>query len=255
MAPEALAAESDADEAPAETAPAADEPAVAPAQAGGLVELGSPPARPAQAQAIAQGDVLVPLGGLSGTSGAGPSHGLSSEATRTSVDVANYLGPDQSLFKPISKTEHSATSNSLDPLRHRSRKQMQTVSDISDNVRLMRSTITGLMVCFPLAILQFLLTKKVPDTIFTAVPLVRGGDTFFAAIVYGAVTGIGIGFGLGALLTQFKKGPVVGLLLGLLLGFFGLATQPIYWGITAACITGLIAGRHAIHGYRKVLQV
>jgi hypothetical protein len=219
--------------------------------------LGAPPDRPGQAQAIAQGDVLVPLGSALGKSGpSGPSHGLGDEATKTSVDVANYLGPDQSLFKPMSKVEHSATSKGLDPLSHRGRRrQMQAVSDISDNVRLMRATITGLMVCFPLAILQFLVTKRVPDRVFTAVPLPGGGDTFLAAIAYGAVTGVALGFGLGALLTQFKKGPVVGLLLGLVLGSFGLATTPVYWGIAASCITGFIAGRHATHGYRKVLQV
>jgi hypothetical protein len=257
IAPEAPPDQSDAVEASAETAAAASQPAVAAAEPDGLVELGAPPERPGQTQAIAQGDVLVPLGSAPGKSGlSGPSHGLGGDATKTSVDVANYLGPDQSLFKPMSKVEHSATSKGLDPLSHRGgRRQEKQVSDISDNVRLMRSTITGLLVCFPLAILQFVVTKKVPVRIFTVVPLFGGRDTFVAAIVYGVVTGVVLGFGLGALLTQIKKGPVLGLLFGLLLGTFGLATEPVYWGILAACVTGFVAGRHATYGYRKVLQV
>jgi hypothetical protein len=256
MAADTPPAESDGVEASAETAAAAGQPAVAAAEPDSLVELGPPPERPAQAAAKAQGDMLVPLGDALGRSATGPSHGLADEATKTSVDVANYLGPDQSLFKPISKVEHSATSQSLDPLSHRGqRKHEEQVSDVSDNVRLMRSTITGLAVCFPVAVVQFILTKRVPEKVFTAVPIPGGGDTFVAALVYGIVSGIVLGFGLGALLTQFKRGPVLGLLLGLVLGTFGLATDPVYWGILAACTTGFIAGRHATYGYRKVLQV
>ena len=256
MAAEAPPVESDVVEASAETVAAVGESAVAAAEPDGLMELGPPPERPAQAQAKAQGDILVPLGGALGKSASGPSHGISDDATRTSVDVANYLGPDQSLFKPISRVEHSATSKGLDPLSHRGGRRKETqVSDVSDNVRLMRSTITGLVVCFPLAIVQFALTKRVPERVFSAVPIPGGGDKWVAAIVYGIFSGIAIGFGLGALLTQFKKGPVLGLLLGLVLGIFGLATEPWYWGALAACITGFVAGRHATYGYRKVLQV
>jgi len=244
----------------AQAPPAPVAPAVEAAAAPGsdeLVSLGPPPAaEQADARAQAAPDVLSPLGGhLGKPAPSAPSHGLAAEATSTSVDVANYLGPDQSLFRPMSRVEHSATSKGMDPLSQtRSHRQEKPVSDIPDNVRLMRSLVSGIAVAFPLAIAQYAITHRVPEKLFV-VPLIRGGDSFIAAIVWGVASGVFLGFGLGALLVQFKKGPFVGLVFGLVLGFFGLATDPVYWGVIAAAVTGMMVGRHATAGYRRVIQV
>jgi hypothetical protein len=182
-----------------------------------------------------------------------PSHGLSDDATRTSVDLADYLGPDQSLFRPLARAEHTAT---MDPLAHRriARGPLKPVSDIPDNVRLLRSLIAGLAVFLPIAVIEFALFKHVPDKVFV-IPLIRGGDSLVAALLWGIVSGGFVGGGVGALLVNFKKGPFVGLVIGLVLGKFTLATEPVYFGIIAAALTGIIVGRIATVGYRRPVSV
>jgi hypothetical protein len=230
-------------------------PPVAGQESDGLVQLGAATQVDAQVPEPGPTEVLRPLGGPSDKPAAGPSHGLSEDATRTSVNVASYLGPDNSLFRPIARTEHSATAKGMDPLAHRgTRRQEKSVSDVPDNIRLMRSLRSGLAISFPLAIAQFVLTHKVPEKMFV-VPLIRGGDSFVAAIVYGLASGVFLGFGLGALLVQFKKGPFIGLILGLILGNFALATEPAYWGMVAAGLTGILVGRAATFGYRRVVSL
>jgi hypothetical protein len=227
-----------------------------------LVELGPiSDEGPAEAQPPGVGGVLRPLGSDTAKH-AGPapalktpSHGLSAEATRTSVDVAGYLGPDNSLFKPITKGEQGASPGGMDPLgRVQTRRQREAVNNIPDNVRIMRSLRAGLTVAFPLAIVQFVVTRKVPEKLFV-LPLIQGGDSFLAAIVWGLVSGVFIGFGLGALLVQFKKGPFIGMILGLVLGHSALQTEPVYWGMAAAGICGFMIGKIAIFGYRKAVSV
>ena len=217
----------------------------------------------AEAQPPGVGGVLRPLGGdtakLAGPAPPpkAPTHGLSAEATHTSIDVAGYLGPDNSLFRPITKAEHGASTGGMDPLgRVRTRKQREAVNNIPDNVRIMRSLRAGLTIAFPLAIVQFIVTHKVPEKLFV-LPLIQGGDSFPAAIVWGIVSGVFLGFGLGALLVQFKKGPAIGLVLGLILGYVTLTPEGSspYWGMAAAGISGFMIGKIAIFGYRKAVSV
>jgi hypothetical protein len=202
-------------------------------------------------------DTLRPLGG--GKAAAGPgvlSHGLSDEATRTSVNVANYLGPDQSLFKPVQHAEFTTQAAAgMDPLAQRRRKseEKKAVSDIPDNVRLMRALFAGIAICLPLAILQFALTHTAPEKL-SVLPLGKS-ENFTTALLYGVSSGAFLGFGLGALLVQIKKGPFLGLFIGLVLGNFFLATEPRYWGIAAATLTGIAVGRIATVGYRRALQI
>lgn len=233
-----------------------------PAPAEDLVELGPiSDGEPAEAQPPGISGALRPLGG-DGAKPAGlapvakaPTHGLSAEATRTSVDVAGYLGPDNSLFRPATKAEQGASTGGMDPLgRVQMRKQREAVNNIPDNVRIMRSLRAGFTIAFPLAIVEFIVTHKVPEKLFV-LPLISGGDSFLAAIVWGLVSGVFIGFGLGALLVQFKKGSGIGLVLGLLLGNSALQTDPTYWGMAAAGISGFMIGKIATFGYRKVVSV
>lgn len=220
---------------------------------------------PAEAPPPSIGGGLRPLGGdlpkpaVPVTAAKAPTHGLSAEATRTSVDVANYLGPDNSLFRPLTKAaEHGAGSGGMDPLGRVQIKgrSKEAVNNIPDNVRIMRSLRTGLMVAFPLAIAQFIVTHKVPDKLFV-LPIPGGGQSFVSALVFGLASGVLIGFGLGALLVQFKKGPFVGLLLGLLLGNVALTAEggSPYWGMATAAISGFMIGKIATVGYRKAVNV
>ena len=226
------------------------------AAAEGLPELRAEPDQ--ESGSGSQEELLRPLGGeVAGPSRPSPgvpSHGLSDDATRTSVDLGQYLGADQSLFRPLPRSEHSATAG-MDPLAQRrsGRKQVKMVSDVSDNTRLLRSLIAGIAISFPLTLMQFAVVHKVPDKLW----FVRLGreDSFGTAILYGLASGGFVGFGLGALLVHFKRGPFIGLLLGLMLGNFFLATTPAYWGIFAGVLTGIVVGRIATHGYRRAVTV
>jgi len=244
-------------EQPQAQAQAAEAAAAAEPPSEGLAELGSARAQPRVAgPEVPAEDVLRPLGQPPAAArGPGaPSHGLSDEATKTSVDVANYLAPGESLFRPLERPVHSAITSVGDPLARRiSRRGQRAVSDIPDNVRLLRSLIAGLAISVPLTILQFLVTRKAPDRLYFL--SLGSADSLGTALLYGLVSGAFLGFGLGAVLVQFKRGPFIGLLMGLVLGAFFLATDPIYYGIIAGCLTGIVVGRIATVGYRRLIGV
>ena len=240
--------------------PAAQAPPVMP-PSDGLKELkaAAAPDQAATAQAPAAAeDALRPLGDSGAKPAASrpgaPSHGLSDDATRTSVEIANYLGPDQSLFKPVQHAEFTTQAAAgMDPLARRRRKseERKSLSDIPDNIRLIRALMSGIAISLPLAIVQFVVTKSVPGNLYFL--KLGPDDSLTTALLFGLSSGVLLGFGLGALLVQFKKGPFLGVVVGLVLGAFGLQNGP--WGIAAAAITGIVVGRIATVGYRRALQI
>ena len=225
-------------------------------------DLASPAAEPspqpvASASAEKAGeDILRPLGDVGGKAQSRPgavTHGLGEQATRTSVDVANYLPPDQTLFRPAYQTERThVPGGAFDPLAQRRRaKERKAVSSIPDNIRLTRSLAVGLFICLTAALTQFFVTHNVPTKLYF---LGLGeGDQLKTAIFWGLGTGVLLGFGLGALLVQFKRGPFLGLLFGLMLGFVGL--QNGYWSGATGALCGAIIGRIATVGYRRAITV
>jgi uncharacterized membrane protein len=60
------------------------------------------------------------------------------------------------------------------------------------------------------------------------------------------------GFMLGALLVRLQKGPFIGMLAGLLLGF---GIQNGVWGYLAGAVSGILVGRFATLGVRRVINV
>ena len=184
----------------------------------------------------------------------GPSHGLSEEATRTSVDIRDYMGSDQSIFRPLTRPESKSTLISgSDPLamrRARAREERK-VSEISENVRLIRCFVGGLAVCVLVSIVQYLVTAKTPTQLY----FLRLGseDNIVTALLFGAASGVLLGGMLGALLVRLQKGPFLGLMIGAFLGWVGL--QNGYWGLAMGVLSGIITGRFATVGIRRVLQV
>jgi len=224
-----------------------------------------PSAEEAQEGAEARGEeapeqVLRPLGGdMSAPKRAAPRpgaprHGLSQEATRTSIDVSQYVGEGESILRPLRRSQVSTTlPGGGDPLAQRRvgrAGKTQTVSDIPENVRLLRSLIAGILICVAIALIQFVVTGKAGQQLYTIE--VGPGSSLATALKYGALLGVLLGFLLGAVLTRFKRGPFLGMLVGLVLGW-GLHNPP--WALIAGGLTGIAAGRFATVGLRRVASV
>ena len=179
-------------------------------------------------------------------------HGLSTEATQTSIDISKYLGSDQSIFRPIVK-EEDAAKEGRDLLAQR-RKAMADENrgpEISENQRLSRCLVVGLIVGVVFALAQFIVTGKTVQVIYTSIPLGRG-DNLFTALKYGIASGVIYGFGLGALLVRLRKGPGLGFFAGMLVG---LTSGAGHWGAIPGAIVGIIAGKIATKGIRRVINV
>lgn len=188
-----------------------------------------------------------------------PSHGLREEATRTSVDVSQYLGGDQSLFRPLQRPETTGTlSTGGDPLAQRRARmrEQRARSDIPENLRLIRCLVSGLIVCVSISLIQFLAslrfgTPSVPVE-FYFLSLGRS-DSILTAVYFGLASGVLLGGMLGALLVRLQKGPFLGFLIGGFLGGVGLGNG--YWGWIMGGLAGILAGRFATVGLRRVVQV
>ncbi|MCJ7752663.1 MAG: hypothetical protein MUQ65_16510 [Armatimonadetes bacterium] len=184
----------------------------------------------------------------------GPSSGLSDEATRTSVDLSQYMGTDESIFRPIKREEEQSTGTA--DLRAQRRRKggafgEDKAPEITENTRLGRCLVAGLAVGVFFALAQFLITGNTVEVIYTSLRLGRG-ESFFTALKYGIASGLVFGFGLGALLVKFKKGSFFGLLAGIMVG---LSVQNGLWAVIPAVITGIIAGKFATIGVRRIINV
>ncbi|MFB3882496.1 MAG: hypothetical protein ACE149_14610 [Armatimonadota bacterium] len=226
----------------------------------------------AQAQPAAQAaepDVLLrPLGGGQHTDDASPaplpqssqapqragSHGLSDEAMKTSIDISQYMGADQSIFRPVQKEAGYSSASSLDRVATKKTASAQTGpgSNWSENDRMIRCAIAGLVICLVYSLALFFVTKQVPDRLFTAIPLGSSGS-FVTAIKFGIASGLVFGFMLGALLVKWQKGSGIGMLLGLILGYTAVGSFTLL--AAAGAIAGIFAGRFATLGVRRVINV
>jgi hypothetical protein len=179
-----------------------------------------------------------------------PSHGLSNGATATSVDISQYVGKDQSIFRPVEKEAGYSSAASLDRVAQKKTTQGQEGPNWSENQRLLRSTIAGLVIAMVFAIAAHFIGGSVPDKLIV-IPL--GDPTgILTAVEFGIASGLVFGFMLGALLVRFQKGPFIGLLAGLLLGF---GIQNGVWGYLAGALSGIVVGRYATVGVRRVINV
>jgi hypothetical protein len=183
-----------------------------------------------------------------------PTHGLADEATKTSVDISQYVGSDQSIFRPVQKESGYSSASSLDRVAHRKQVSAQTGpgSSWSENDRLIRCAIAGLVICLVYAMARFFISKDVPDRLFTAIPL-GSGSSFLTALKFGIVSGLAFGFMLGALLVKLQKGPGIGMIVGLILGFSAVGSFTML--ALAGALSGIFAGRFATLGVRKVINV
>ena len=185
----------------------------------------------------------------------GPSSGLSDEATRTSVDISQYMGTNESIFRPIKREEEQGTG--IADLMAQKKKAgafgEDKTPEIPENTRLGRCLVVGLAVGVFFALAQFLITGNTVEVIYTSLRLGRG-ESFFTALKYGLASGLVFGFGLGALLVKFKKGSFFGLLAGIMVGL-SVGNDPWYWAVIPAAITGIIAGKFATIGIRRVINV
>ncbi len=184
----------------------------------------------------------------------GPSSGLSDDATRTTVDISQYMGTDQSIFRPIKRDEEQSTG-AADLMSQRRKKGgasgEDTGPEIPENTRLARCLMAGVPISLVFALAQFLITGNTVEVIFTSVPLGRG-ENLFTALKYELASGLVFGFGVGALLVRFKKGSFLGLLVGTMVG---LSIGNGIWSVIPAAITGIIAGKFATIGVRRVINV
>lgn len=183
----------------------------------------------------------------------GPSSGLSDEATRTSVDISQYMGTDESIFRPI-KREEEQNTGTADLMAQRKRGEARSedkAAEIPENTRLARCLVVGLAMGVFFALAQFLITKHTVELIYTSIRIGRG-ENFFTALKYGIASGFVFGFGLGALLVKFKKGSFFGMLTGIMVG---LSMGNGLWAVIPAAITGIVSGKFATIGVRRVINV
>jgi hypothetical protein len=177
---------------------------------------------------------------------------------QTSTDISQYLGEDQSIFRPIKREDESGGDAGPDRLSHiagRRKAKEDPGLDIPENTRLMRSLVAGLIIGVAMALLQFVLgqfleVKELPTKLYV-LPLGRTGS-FFTALKYGIGSGLVFGLGLGAILTKLKQGPFLGAIFGALVAS-GFGNWP--WGQIAGVLVGILAGRFATVGIRRVVSV
>ena len=162
------------------------------------------------AGAPASEHVLRPLGALGGEATkpptvpptasaeqeAGPSHGLEADATRTSVDLSGYMGQDESIFRPIEReSDEPGAEGGQDYLAARKKVQAEereAGSEISENVRLARAMVAGMIISVVVSLMQLAVTRQIPGILnLIAWPIPLGeSDTLFTALKYGIVTGL-----------------------------------------------------------------
>ncbi len=207
----------------------------------------------------AGGTQLRPLGGggqqSSTNSPSGrtpPSHGVSEDATETSIDISQYLGADQSIFRPIER-EGTQKGDATDLLARKAgalSDEKDGAIDLSENARLGRSTIAGLAIGLFFAVVQFFVVGTTV-TVLYGLSLGRP-ESLMTALKFGILTGLIFGVGLGAILVKLRKGPFIGAVMGIMVGF-GFSNLP--WSPIAGAATGILAGRFATIGIRRVVNV
>jgi hypothetical protein len=256
--PEAEEAEQEPEPRQEEETQQAEEPAEASVE---LRQLGGNTGEAAAAAAAQAGgdDILRPLGSPNTTAPApgmpsGPDYRVGEDQTRTSVDVSEYVGADQSIFRPMARPQGAASMpGGADPLARRRKREAQEEAredKASENVRLLRSLGAGLLICVGVAVLEITLQKEVPHRLYF-LQLGRP-EEMLTALKFGLLTGLLLGGGLGAIAVRFKLGWFVGMMMGLAVGI-GLRNG--WYGYLAGAVTGIFAGALATKGVRRVVNV
>lgn len=252
---------------PGNAPPPAAQPPDAPPPGMQSLANGDPESEPAPVASQQSSDdiLLHPLGHTDGHLGqasaapqppppkSGPSHGLTDDATRTSIDISQYMGTEQSIFRPIEKDDGFASASSLDRVtQKKTYSQQATGPNWTENQRLARCAIAGIVIGVIFALAGYLISGQTPTMIATVIP-VGGSASILTALKFGVLSGLMLGFMLGALLVRLQKGSFAGMLAGIVLGAFALSNG--IYGILAGAISGIIVGRFATIGVRRVINV
>ena len=248
-APEAPAAAVPAE--PAAAMPLAGPPLLAGAEAE-EEEATAPSSSPGSA-----GELLRPLGAQPPRTAADsqPFPGTGREGSDTSVDVSQYVGSDQSIFRPMAKPRvASSTTGSADRMAEKRRAAIEREQgrEIPENIRLLRASIGGAAVALVVTLVEFFATKQVPDKLI--VIGISNYTAFSGALMYALLLAVLLGFMLSAMLVRFKLGPFAGLILGLVLGAAALSNN-FPWGLIAGGLAGIICGVLGTKGMRRVISV
>jgi hypothetical protein len=182
----------------------------------------------------------------------GASHGLADSATQTSIDISQYVGADQSIFRPIKKEDGFSSAASMDRVttQRKGAAAQGPGSDWSENDRLKRCAAAGVASGIVFALIGYFVTGSMPSKLYV-LPL-GSGSGLFTAIKFGIGSGLVLGVGLGAILVKLQKGSGIGMLMGLAVGY---GFQAGIWGMLAGALAGIFAGRFATLGVRRVVNV
>ncbi len=208
------------------------------------------PASVTQAANPVGDDVLRPLGQQTPSASA-----AGGDPNALSVDLSQYVGEDQSIFRPVEKP--TAKVGSIGQAegfaaRKRAAIEREQGKEIPENVRLTRSAIAGGLVAFLVTMVRYGIHKEVPTQLLV-INIGAASMTFAGALMYAGLLALLLGFMMGALLTKFKLGPVPGLFIGLVLGFAAIGDKP--WGLIAGALAGILGGVFASKGARRVINV
>jgi len=169
-------------------------------------------------------------------------------------DRTIYVGNEEDVVRPIERPAKDGSRWVMDASGRR-RRVLDTTPEVSDKQRLLRAAVGGGVVAFVMAFVQFAVHRLPEQLISEQLKITEG---FAGAVQYGVYSAVLLGFMLAALLVQWKKGPFVGLLLGLGLG----------WGITQSAaqaflpltlttggLCGAVVGYFSVKGLKRVVTV
>jgi len=207
--------------------------------------------------ASAADDILRPLGAQPSRAPAdsAPFPGTGQTTSGSSPDLSQYMGTDQSIFRPMEKPRIPGTAiGGADALaaRRRAAIEREQGPEIPENTRLARAAMAGAGVALVVTLIEFLVNKEVPLKLIV-VPISNNGK-LTGALMYAALLAVLLGFMLSAMLVRFKLGAFAGLVIGLALGGLALSDN-MPWGLIAGGLAGIVTGILASKGLRRVINV
>lgn len=189
-------------------------------------------------------EILRPLGSL-----------VTRPKQEEAKDTPIYIGSDENVLRPITRPVSKDGTKYMIDATGRKRRVVDNTPDIPDKVRLFRATVRGVPICMLIAIIQFVMQKRMPDH-FTVLP-VSGYDTFLGAIIYGLFASLLYGFMLSAVLVQRKWGAAAGFFIGtFLLGWMAmLNSSNLPWSMITGALCGIFCGLAAGKGVKRIIAV
>ncbi len=189
-------------------------------------------------------ELLVPLGAQAAEG---------EEGTSTQI----YIGNEEEVVRPIHRPNKDGSYWVTDASGRRKR----VVDDkpaISDKTRMFRSALAGGVVAFLGAIAIYLVKKQVPETVIVFKMSDETSRSFAGALEYGFYSALLLGFIQGLVMTNFKLGVAVGVLMGAGLGYASVSMAgstcmpfPLIVGI----LSGIFAGYFSTKGLKRVVSV